>query len=148
MADYSVQKSLLKVIVSEFWDKMIGIYHVCTRSTGSPIARKSVRDLIVTRDSLSNNIELEVCMFPSGDHVLIVESKAKLLFLDFVVYILSCLSFWFGFCPLDLANNLYKRISTNQSNIFQCASCIRHNNQSAPSSYGRNRTRVFDSGNH
>src|SRR6185437_10959782 len=41
-------------------------------------------------------------VYPSMEPVVIVTSWSKDAFIDFVVYILSCLSFWFGFCPLAL----------------------------------------------
>lgn len=42
-----------------------------------------------------------------NDQVTIVELKEKLNFQDFFVYILSCLSFWFGFCPPHAAGDRF-----------------------------------------
>lgn len=42
---------------------------------------------------------------PPKEPVVVVKTKEKLMLLDFVVYVLSCLSFWFGFCPLSAAKH-------------------------------------------
>lgn len=48
---------------------------------------------------------LDIQVYPPNDQVITVSSKEKLSLLDFIVYMLSCLSFWFGFCPLNLASS-------------------------------------------
>jgi hypothetical protein len=40
-----------------------------------------------------------VHLMPPKETVIIVTSKGKIGFLDFVVYVFSCISFWFGVCP-------------------------------------------------
>lgn len=50
--------------------------------------------------------EIDLHLHPPKEPTVVVTSKEKLILLDFVVYILSCLSFWFGFCPLSFANSL------------------------------------------
>ena len=40
-------------------------------------------------------------VYPLNDQVIVVESGKKYAFIDVVVYIVSCLNFWFGFCPLE-----------------------------------------------
>lgn len=42
----------------------------------------------------------------SNQVVHILDTKAKLSFLDFFVYITSCMSFWFGFCPLAIVREI------------------------------------------
>lgn len=49
---------------------------------------------------------LEIMVKPSGQPLMIVASLPKLALLDFIVYVLSCISFWTGFCPLTLSNFL------------------------------------------
>ena len=51
---------------------------------------------------------ISVSVSPPQTQVIKVESRAKIGTLDFVVYILSVLSFWFGFCPLHAAGGLKK----------------------------------------
>lgn len=42
---------------------------------------------------------------PSKEPVIIVTSHAEWTFLEFFIYLISCISFWFGFCPLYLSEN-------------------------------------------
>lgn len=48
-----------------------------------------------------NTSNIRIGILLSREPVIVVDTKAKLHLLDLVVYILSCLSFWFGFCPLQ-----------------------------------------------
>lgn len=50
----------------------------------------------------SQLIRVTIIVHPSYDQVTIVKSEVKLQFIDFIVYILSSLSFWFGFSPLTI----------------------------------------------
>ena len=45
-------------------------------------------------------------VYPPKDQVIVVESGKKYAFIDVVVYIVSCLNFWFGFCPLESVNGM------------------------------------------
>ena len=45
-----------------------------------------------------------ITIYPSKDPVIRVTSTAKMDLIEFIVFILSCLSFWFGLCPLQLAD--------------------------------------------
>lgn len=49
---------------------------------------------------------LRMDIFPPRDQIVTVTSTPKVSFLDFIVYTLSCLSFWYGFCPLTAADNV------------------------------------------
>lgn len=50
---------------------------------------------------------ISISVFPPHEPVVIVISAPKIHRIDFVVYILSCLSFWYGFCPLQFADSGY-----------------------------------------
>jgi len=52
---------------------------------------------------------LTLLIYPSKDPVITVTSAAKMDLIEFIVFILSCLSFWFGLCPLQLAEIKVKR---------------------------------------
>lgn len=56
--------------------------------------------------------KLAMVIYPPQDQVTIVTSVAKLNLLDFLVYILSSLSFWFGFCPLSIMKLLKRQSNT------------------------------------
>jgi hypothetical protein len=43
---------------------------------------------------------MTIKVYPPRDQVVIVKSEAKQSLLDFIVYMATCLSFWFGWCPL------------------------------------------------
>src|SRR6185503_6358422 len=45
-----------------------------------------------------------IVIYPSKDPVITVTSTSKMDLIEFIVFILSCLSFWFGLCPLQLAD--------------------------------------------
>lgn len=47
--------------------------------------------------------EISIRLYPPNDAVTIVTSKPKLLLIDLIVYVLSSVSFWFGFSPLRVA---------------------------------------------
>lgn len=49
---------------------------------------------------------LKINVYPPNDVTMVVTSQAKMTLIDFVVYVLSCLNFWFGFCPLQLSDFL------------------------------------------
>ena len=53
-----------------------------------------------------DTFEIWYSLYAPREPVVVVTSKEKLILLDFVVYILSCLSFWFEFCPLSLSDSL------------------------------------------
>ena len=53
--------------------------------------------------------KLTITIYPSRDPVITVTSTAKMDVIEFIVFILSCLSFWFGLCPLQLADIKVKR---------------------------------------
>lgn len=50
-----------------------------------------------------------IYFYPSNDLITIVTSQPKLNLLDFIVYILSCVNFWYGFCPLRVADMVTRR---------------------------------------
>ena len=65
-----------------------------------------------------------IAIYPSKDPVITVTSMAKMDLVEFIVFILSCLSFWFGLCPLQLADIKVKRETrvedlTRKSNHYQ-----------------------------
>jgi hypothetical protein len=49
---------------------------------------------------------LIIRVYPSDDETVIVTSQPQLTTLDLIVYILSTVSFWFGFCPLSMSDGL------------------------------------------
>src|SRR5688572_13420846 len=55
----------------------------------------------VNRSDTSQSSIFALRVYPPNDQVIVVESGKKYAFIDVVVYIVSCLNFWFGFCPLD-----------------------------------------------
>jgi hypothetical protein len=65
-----------------------------------------------------------IVIYLSKDPVITVTSTAKMDLIEFIVFILSCLSFWFGLCPLQLADIKVKRETrvtdlTQESNHYQ-----------------------------
>jgi hypothetical protein len=56
---------------------------------------------------------LELALFPPNDQTTIVTSLPKMNFIDFLTQILSCVSFWFGFCPLQIIDWV-KRYNTKR----------------------------------
>jgi hypothetical protein len=46
--------------------------------------------------------QLRLYLYPPNDQTTIVTSQPKMNFVDFLTQIISCISFWFGFCPLQL----------------------------------------------
>ena len=71
-----------------------------------------------------------IVIYPSKDPVIKVTSTAKMDLIEFIVFILSCLSFWFGLCPLQLADIKVKRETrvedlTRKSNHYQRGWSIR-----------------------
>lgn len=61
----------------------------------------------------ATNLQIEV--YPPNDLAVIVETRGKLSLIDFIVYMLSCLSFWFGFCPLHVAQKQRKTPQTRNN---------------------------------
>lgn len=51
--------------------------------------------------------KLGVFIFPPNDQIIIVTSRGRISLVDLFVYFFSCLAFWFGFCPLALANGRF-----------------------------------------
>ena len=47
---------------------------------------------------------LTIVIYSSKDPVITVTTIPKMELTDFIVFILSCLSFWFGLCPLQVAD--------------------------------------------
>ena len=67
----------------------------------------------VNRSDTSQFSIFQFRVYPPNDQVIVVESGKKYAFIDVVVYIVSCLSFWFGFCPLESAkgmSSIWKRV--------------------------------------
>src|SRR5207249_1795245 len=62
----------------------------------------------VNSSDTSQLSSFQLRVYPANDQVIVVESGKKYVFIDVVVYIVSCFNFWFGFCPL----NLVKRMSS------------------------------------
>lgn len=59
----------------------------------------------LSREDPGPQRKMFIKVYPTNQPIVIVTSTAKLSLIDFVVYILSCLSFWFGFCPLNVAKS-------------------------------------------
>lgn len=51
----------------------------------------------------TNFSTIDLKLYPPREAVVMVTSVAKLALLDFAIYLLSCLSFWLGFCPLSMS---------------------------------------------
>src|SRR5437879_2511043 len=51
------------------------------------------------KNSSSNLLDIQV--YPSDDQIITVTSTPKYRVLDFLVYVSSCFSFWFAWCPLQ-----------------------------------------------
>lgn len=64
----------------------------------------TIRTTREPHEKKSSIISLRVGLFPAREPVIIVTSSEKLMFIDYIVYLLSCLSFWFGFCPLSMSD--------------------------------------------
>lgn len=67
-----------------------------------------------SRQDGENETSMNIALYQPSQPVLLVESKAKNYFIDFVVYLSSCLGFWFGFCPLYLANRINQKLKAIQ----------------------------------
>lgn len=59
---------------------------------------------------------LDINIYPPIDLVTIVTSKPKLKIIDIMMNIFTGISFWFGFCPLQIAAKLKQFISPNIEN--------------------------------
>ena len=72
----------------------------------------SQTDCYTVRTGYGNYSEVSnvtITIYPSKDPVITVTSTAKMDLIEFIVFILSCLSFWFGLCPLQLGDINVKR---------------------------------------
>lgn len=76
-------------------------------------------------------------ILPPKQAVVVVKTSTKIYLIDFFVYLSSCLSFWFGFCPLTLTNKIDKKFfidnkneQVNQSNrVLRELKSLRRQNQ-------------------
>src|SRR2546430_2698537 len=73
-----------------------------------------------------------IVIYPSKDPVITVATIPKMDLIEFIVFILSCPSFWFGLCPLQLADIKVKRKTrvedlTRKSNHDQRGWSVRDN---------------------
>jgi hypothetical protein len=59
--------------------------------------------LVTNHGKYSKISNVTIVIYPSNDPVITVTTTAKMELIDFIVFILSCLSFWFGLCPLQVA---------------------------------------------
>jgi hypothetical protein len=59
----------------------------------------------------SPSLNVTISVYPPNEPVMTVTHLPKLTLLDFVVYSLSCISFWFGFCPLSTPAYWKKTVS-------------------------------------
>jgi len=53
-------------------------------------------------EGYNKRTKFSILLFQPNQPVITVESKPKLEIIDLLVYLSSCLSFWFGFCPFSL----------------------------------------------
>lgn len=101
--------------------------------------------------------EMIIRIFPPKETVLIVTSKQKVILLDFVVYILSCFSFWFGFCPLscisttsinDSLMKVKSKLHSMRSKVISQMRYLNHLVQTCPCRFKlRHRTQVHNISN-
>lgn len=69
----------------------------------------TLRDEQLSRDNSSRHMVVRI--LPPNQPTVTVEAKAKISLLDCLVYLASCSSFWFGFCPLNAIQSLYDQIT-------------------------------------
>lgn len=104
---------------AEDWKRMAGIFDdirkritSCRQSCSqSDCEMEHIIPFQVSNDRANNPqpfTTMDIKIYPPREPVVLVRSKAKLNLLDFAVYLLSSLSFWFGFCPLSLGDRVGK----------------------------------------
>lgn len=77
----------------------------CRRKCSNPDC--SQEDILPKVISTEDFLAPEIILNASNEPEIITELKAKISFIEYVTYVLSCLSFWLGFCPLSLLMNTH-----------------------------------------
>src|SRR5688500_3404597 len=63
-------------------------------------------------EGYNNRTHFRIILFQPNQPVITVESKPKLDIIDLLVYLSSCLSFWFGFCPLNVPEIIDQKLTS------------------------------------
>jgi hypothetical protein len=82
--------------------------------------------------------ELSLFLYPPNDQTTIVTSLPKMNFVDFLTQILSCVAFWFGFCPLQIIDWV-KRYNAKRKEEDEYGKRIRRLEQNMIDTIGINR---------
>lgn len=94
-------------------DRIIQLEDACEQLCSRPdCEEETFISKIVAEQRVSNNIRL-ILVIPNEPDIIAV-AEPLLTAVDFITYILSCISFWFGFSPLQLIS-LWSRRDTRGS---------------------------------
>src|SRR6185312_2489042 len=61
----------------------------------------------VNRSDTSQFSMFDLRVYPPNDQVIVVESRPMYALIDVIAYVVSCLYFWFGFCPLAFVKRIF-----------------------------------------
>lgn len=55
-----------------------------------------------------------ITLHPPNQPVVVIRSTPKVALIDFLIYVGSCLSFWYGFCPLNVVDTIQRKIGNSK----------------------------------
>lgn len=109
-----------------FVDKMIDIFScykkhwkscmtLCQRQDCIKESHVTIVQTVVGNGNTSSKLrEFGIMLHSPNDQTTIVTSQPQINFVEFLTQIISCVSFWFGFCPLHIVDWI-KRCNTKQN---------------------------------
>lgn len=84
--------------------------HDCRTEIMSIIPRGLSSTRLTGSSSIPETYRHRIEILPPMQPFILVTAEPKVHLLDFITYTMSCMAFWFGFCPLGMARAVSKRI--------------------------------------